>query len=76
MHGSRIGGTSLPTGDEVDPAVFRGRVLFVNDINVTGTQQSFMQQAFEDVGPASVDWLYIIQVDPASAARIQNWSTR
>jgi hypothetical protein len=49
----------------LDPAVFRGRaVLFVNDINVTGTQQSFMQQAFEAVGPASVDWLYIFQVDP------------
>lgn len=48
-----------------DPAVFRGRaVLFVNDINVTGTQQSFMQQAFEAAGPSSVDWLYIIQVDP------------
>jgi hypothetical protein len=49
----------------LDPAVFRGRaVLFVNDINVTGTQQSFMQRAFEAVGPASVDWLYIIQVEP------------
>jgi PRTase ComF-like len=49
----------------LDPAVFRGRaVLFVNDINVTGTQQSFMQRAFEAVGPASVDWIYIIQVDP------------
>lgn len=49
----------------LDPAVFRGRaVLFVNDIHVTGTQQSFMQRSFEAVGPASVDWLYILQVDP------------
>jgi hypothetical protein len=49
----------------LDPSVFRGRaVLFVNDINVTGTQQSFMQRAFEAVEPASVDWLYIIQVEP------------
>jgi hypothetical protein len=49
-----------------DPEVFRGRaVLFVNDINVTGTQQSFMEQAFEAAGPASVDWLYIIQVEPS-----------
>jgi PRTase ComF-like len=49
----------------LDPAVFHGRsVLFVNDINVTGTQQSFMQQAFEAVRPASVDWLYIMQVEP------------
>jgi hypothetical protein len=55
-------GERAPT---LDPAVFQGRaVLFVNDINVTGTQQSFMQQGFEAVGPASVDWLYIIQVDP------------
>jgi len=51
-------------GLKLDPAVFRGRaVLFINDINVTGTQQSFMQQAFEAVGPTSVDWLYVIQVD-------------
>lgn len=49
----------------LDPAVFRGRaVLFVNDINVTGTQQAFMQMAFDAVAPAGVDWLYIIEVDP------------
>jgi hypothetical protein len=50
---------------QLDSTVFRGRaVLFVNDINVTGTQQSFMQQVFDVVGAASIDWLYIIQVDP------------
>lgn len=49
----------------LDPAVFRGRaVLFINDINVTGTQQSFMQRAFDAIEPASIDWLYILQVDP------------
>ena len=49
----------------LDPSVFRGRaVLFVNDINVTGTQQAFMQLAFDAVAPASVDWLYIVEVDP------------
>jgi len=49
----------------LDPAVFRERaVLFINDINVTGTQQAFMARAFETVGPASVDWVYVIQVDP------------
>jgi hypothetical protein len=50
---------------QFDSTVFRGRaVLFVNDINVTGTQQSFMQQVFDVIGAATVDWLYIIQVDP------------
>ena len=67
MPGSRNAGGSTPVtrAPTLDPAVFRDRaVLFINDINVTGTQQSFMQKAFEAVEPASVDWLYIIQVDP------------
>lgn len=49
-----------------DPADFRGRaVLLINDINVTGTQQRFLQRLLETVRPASVHWLYVIQVDPA-----------
>jgi hypothetical protein len=49
-----------------DAADFRGRaVLVINDINVTGTQQQFLQQTLETVNPASIHWLYIIQVDPA-----------
>ncbi|MEA2238759.1 MAG: hypothetical protein QOC81_3483 [Thermoanaerobaculia bacterium] len=48
-----------------DPADFRDRaVLFINDINVTGTQQRFVRQTLETVHPASIDWLYIIQVEP------------
>jgi hypothetical protein len=48
-----------------DDADFRDRaVLFINDINVTGTQQHFVERTLEPVGPASIDWLYIFQVDP------------
>jgi len=55
-------GECAPRPDEAD---FRDRaVLFVNDINVTGTQQRFVQQTLEPVRPASIDWLYIFQVDP------------
>ncbi|MGH9420451.1 MAG: hypothetical protein ACRD3J_10780 [Thermoanaerobaculia bacterium] len=49
-----------------DPADFRGRgVIVINDINVTGTQQRFLQKVIEPVEPASIHWLYIIQVDAA-----------
>lgn len=48
-----------------DPADFEGRaVLFVNDINVTGTQQHFVQRTLEPLRPASLHWLYIVQVAP------------
>jgi hypothetical protein len=50
----------------IDAAQFRGRaVLFVNDINVTGTQQHFMRRALTPAGPASLHWLHVLQVDPA-----------
>lgn len=49
-----------------DPADFRDRaVLVVNDINVTGTQQEFIHRMLESVHPASIHWLYLIQVDAA-----------
>ena len=55
-------GECAPRPDEAD---FRDRaVLFINDINVTGTQQRFVQQTLEPVHPASIDWLYLFQVDP------------
>ena len=55
-------GKCAPRPDEAD---FRDRaVLFINDINVTGTQQRFVQQTLEPVRPASIDWLYVFQVDP------------
>lgn len=51
-----------------DPADFRGRaVLVINDINVTGTQQHFLEQIIEAVHPASIHWLYIFQVDSSLA---------
>lgn len=51
---------------KLDAADFRGRaVLYVNDINVTGTQQFYMQRALDALHPASIHWLYVIQVDPA-----------
>jgi hypothetical protein len=54
------------TAPQPDPADFRDRaVLFINDINVTGTQQRFARQTLETVHPASIDWLYVIQIDPA-----------
>src|SRR5207248_6129898 len=47
-----------------DPADFRGRgVLFINDINVTGTQQKYARLTLDSVQPALVHWLYIFQVD-------------
>lgn len=49
-----------------DPADFRGHaVLVINDINVTGTQQHFLQRILETVGPASIHWLYVAEVDAA-----------
>lgn len=48
-----------------NPFDFQGRaVIVVNDINVTGTQQQFIQRALEAVGPASIHWVYVVQVDP------------
>lgn len=45
---------------------FRGRrVLFINDINVTGAQQHCMSRYFDGVGAAEVHWLYLLDVDPA-----------
>ncbi|MEA2164758.1 MAG: hypothetical protein QOK37_2885 [Thermoanaerobaculia bacterium] len=48
-----------------DPSDFRDRgVLFINDINVTGTQQKYARLTLDRVQPALVHWLYIFQVDP------------
>ena len=56
-------GECAPKPDQAD---FRDRaVLFINDVNVTGTQQIFVQQTLDTVRPASIDWLYLLQVDPA-----------
>jgi hypothetical protein len=48
----------------IDEPEFAGRaVIFVNDINVTGAQQDGMRQWFARLGAASVDWVYIVDVD-------------
>lgn len=47
-----------------DPADFRGRdVIVINDINVTGTHERFMRRNLATVAPASINWIYIVQVD-------------
>jgi hypothetical protein len=38
------------------------RVLIINDIYVTGTQQRFMQQTLSQWGATSCDWLYIFKL--------------
>jgi hypothetical protein len=43
---------------------FRGRsVLFVNDINVTGTQLRWTNEVLRRSLPARLDWLFIVNVD-------------
>ncbi len=43
-------------------------VIVINDINVTGTQQKFIQQTLDQLQVACVHWLYIFQVEPVLAA--------
>ncbi len=38
-------------------------ILIINDINVTGTQQQFMQKAFDKFGAKRCEWLYIFNVE-------------
>jgi hypothetical protein len=47
-----------------DNASFVGRtIVFINDINVTGSHQRDMQIYFENAKAARVDWFYIIDVE-------------
>jgi hypothetical protein len=42
----------------------KGRnIIFINDINVSGTQQKFMNRYLKKAEPASIYYLYIIDVD-------------
>lgn len=51
-------------------AAYGGKpVIVINDINVTGTQQKFIQQTMDQMQVACVHWLYIFQVDAELAAR-------
>lgn len=47
----------------------RGRsILFVNDVNVTGTHQRYMERAFAKVDSPQICWLYVLEVDREIAA--------
>ena len=54
-------GEGAPRPEEKD---FRDRaVIFLNDINVTGTQELFVRRTLETVHPRSIHWLYIVEVE-------------
>ncbi|VAW59781.1 hypothetical protein MNBD_GAMMA11-528 [hydrothermal vent metagenome] len=42
-------------------------LIIINDINVTGTQQRFMQQALEQCQVKSCNWLYIFNIESSLA---------
>lgn len=44
-------------------------VIVINDINVTGTQQYFMQQRFDELNVKSCHWLYIFTIENSLAQR-------
>jgi hypothetical protein len=44
-------------------------VIVINDINVTGTQQYFMQQRFDELNVRSCHWLYIFTIENSLAQR-------
>lgn len=56
---------------------FRDRpVIFVNDINVTGAQRGIMEDYFQRMGAAIVNWLYVIDVDESigkSEPKLENY---
>lgn len=45
------------------------RVMVINDINVTGTTQQFLQHAFTEFGVHSCHWIYIFDVEKSLANR-------
>jgi hypoxanthine phosphoribosyltransferase len=44
-------------------------VLFIDDINVTGTTTASMKRVISEADPASINWLYIIDCDAAIGQR-------
>lgn len=49
---------------------FKGRsVIIINDINVTGTQQSFIQQTLDQLEVHACFWLYIFNVEKSLGIR-------
>lgn len=48
----------------MEPCDFLGRsILFVNDINVTGTHQRYMERFFAKRDPPQICWLYVLVID-------------
>ncbi|HWA89896.1 MAG TPA: hypothetical protein VG889_07665 [Rhizomicrobium sp.] len=45
------------------------RVLFVNDINVTGAQKDWIERVLGRAGPAAIDFLFIVDVAPEIGRR-------
>ena len=49
---------------------FQGRsVIIINDINVTGTQQSFIQKTLDELQVKACFWLYIFNVEKSLGTR-------
>ncbi len=60
----------LPLNADELAAQFKNRpVLIVNDINVTGTQQKFLQQTLAQFQACACHWLYIFNVEKNLAAQ-------
>jgi len=56
--------------DDEQARHFQGRsVIIINDINVTGTQQSFIQKTLDELQVNSCFWLYIFNVEKSLGAR-------
>ena len=53
----------IPNADRLISYFKNQSVMIINDINVTGTQQRFMQQMFDELQVKSCHWLYILNVD-------------
>jgi PRTase ComF-like len=53
-----------------DRAALRGRnVIFVNDINVTGSQLRWIEEVLETARPRAIHWLLILNTDTAVGRR-------
>lgn len=53
----------IPNADRLKSYFKNQSVMIINDINVTGTQQRFMQQMFDQLQVKACYWLYILNVD-------------
>ncbi len=65
-----IQANASPLDAVYDTPAFRGRgVLFVNDINVTGTQLRTVARGLRPARPAALHWAMIVTVAPAIGCR-------